>query len=174
MQEAKQKLVDDLKQREADLMKQNERLQKIIEEQWKGTQEPKLLSDDEFQKAWRDISFRWNKKKINDKDESFDPDTSLETILAMETTFQKHAETTEDKRINLKDIQRTVQTMMFQLQSDRAVQTDLRLARTIDFGDSSSDDGGKKKAADSAKREASPIRIETLTEYRKQQRQQQQ
>lgn len=116
MQEAKQKLVDDLKQREADLMKQNERLQKMIEEQWKGTQEPRLLSDDEFQKAWRDISFRWNKKKINDKDESFDPDTSLETILAMETTFQKHAETTEDKRINLKDIQRTVQTMMFQLQ----------------------------------------------------------
>ena len=85
-------------------MKQNKQLETIIEEQWKGTQMPKLMNDEEFQKAWRDLNFKWNKKKLNDKEESFDPDKAFETIMAMETEFQKHAELTEDKRLNLKDI----------------------------------------------------------------------
>ena len=65
---------------------------------------------------------------------------SIETIIEMETAFKEHAELTEDKKINLLDLQRTVQTMTFQFQRDRAIQTDIALARTIDCGDSSDED----------------------------------
>jgi len=88
------------------LEKQVQLLQGLLEEQWKDTQKPKLLGDDELERARRDLNFKWNKKKINDKADGFDVEKTVETVLQMEDSFQQHAELTEKKKMNLLDLQR--------------------------------------------------------------------
>lgn len=104
LQLGKERQIEQLKQKEADLESHVETLQRLIEEQWKDTQKPRLLSDEEFKKAWRDLNFKWNKRKLNDKEEGFDMDKSVEAILEMETSFKEHAELTKDKKLNLLDL----------------------------------------------------------------------
>lgn len=84
-----------------------------MEDQWKGTQKPRLLTDEEFKKAWRDINYKWNKKKINNLDDKYDRSKEFDIVMGMEEAFEEHAKLTQDKKINLLDLQRTVQTMMF-------------------------------------------------------------